>query len=111
MGKEEVVAAAVVSIQAAEAQALSDGLSSVYDAGLASAPVTDGTFTQADIDAAVAAKGVLDQAAIDDITAKLAALQTADDALKADDEALKAVNAGLQDVIEHVKALLFPPAA
>lgn len=96
MAKADVVAAAVVSIQAAEAQALSDGLGSVYDQGAQDQKASDGTFTQADIDAAVLAKSVSDQAAADALSAQVSALQ-------ADDDAKSKIIAGIQ-------ALLAPPA-
>lgn len=96
MGKADVVAAAVQSVQAAQVQALSDGLGAVYDQGGVDQKASDGTFTQADIDAAVAAKGVADQAAVDALTAQVSALQ-------ADDNAKTAI-------IQGIQALLNPPA-
>lgn len=95
MAKADVIAAAVVSIQAAEAQALSDGLGSVYDQGALDQKSSDGTFTQADIDAAVAAKGVSDQAAVDALTQQVSALQADDDAKS--------------KIIQGIQALLAPP--
>lgn len=95
MAKADVIAAAVVSIQAAEAQALSDGLGSVYDQGASDQKSSDGTFTQADIDAAVLAKGVSDQAAVDALTAQVSALQADDDAKS--------------KIIQGIQALLAPP--
>lgn len=93
MAKADVVAAGVVSVQAAEAQGLSDGLGAFYDQVVANVPVSG--FTQADIDAAVLAKGVSDQAAADALSAQVSALQ-------ADDDAKSKIIAGIQ-------ALLNPP--
>lgn len=94
MAKADVVAAAVLAVQNGEAQVLNDQFSSVFDQGEASG--NGPGFTQADIDAAVAAKGVQDQAAVDALSAQVSALQ-------ADDDSKTKIIAGIQ-------ALLSPPA-
>lgn len=89
MAKEDALSAHSSAVVTA------DGL--LYDAGfadgVASVPAsTPGTFVQADIDAAVAAKGVADQAALDDMKAQL--------------DASVAKDAADMALIDKIKALL-----
>jgi hypothetical protein len=95
MAKADVVAAQKAAVLAGQDAALEAGLEAAYDGGAADQKESDGSFTQADIDAAVAAKGVSDQAAVDALTAQVSALQ-------ADDDAKTKIIAGIQ-------ALLLPP--
>ncbi len=109
MAKTDVIAAAVAAIQSGEAQVLNDQLGSVFDSGLASAPVgSGGGFTQADIDAAVAAAQGVDAAALAaaqaDFTAKMATLQTSLDAMTAKEQMEETAVAGLQTAIASVQA-------
>ncbi len=55
MGKADTVSAQLAAIQTAETQALTDGLGVCYDQGGIDQKASDGTLTQADLDAAVAA--------------------------------------------------------
>ncbi len=59
MGKSDAVAAGVSAFQTAETQALTDALGNAYDAGATDQKASDGSFTQADIDKAVAAAQAL----------------------------------------------------
>lgn len=95
MAKADVVAAAKAQLVAAESDAQDAALGVAYDGGALDQKSSDGTFTQADIDAAVLAKGVSDQAAVDALSAQVSALQ-------ADDDAKSKIIAGIQ-------ALLNPP--
>lgn len=76
MAKTDVVSAGIAAIQSAETQALSDQLGIAYDAGATDQKASDGTFTQADIDAAVTAAQAVDAQA-------LAAAQATSDAAQA----------------------------
>lgn len=55
MGKEDTIAAQKAAITQAQDQALTDGLGACYDQGAQDQKASDGTLTQADIDAAVTA--------------------------------------------------------
>ncbi len=77
MAKADVVAAAVAAVQAGEVQVLNDQFGSVYDAAALEQKASDGTLSQADLDAAVAAVKEVDAQA-------LAAAQAAGDAALAD---------------------------
>lgn len=121
MSKEDVVSAAVSSIQSAQAQALSDGLGSVYDAGLAAAPVATGGLSQADVDAAVAAAQAADAQALADAqaaaAAALAAVQSQLDQMTAKEQLEEAAVSGLQSsvvavqaALDAIKALIVPSA-
>ena len=72
MAKVDVVAAAMQMILTEQNQALTDGLGSAYDGGATDQKASDGSFTQADIDAAV-------KAATDPLNAQVASI-TAQDA-------------------------------
>lgn len=103
MAKTDVVSAGVSNIQSGEVSLYQQELGKAYDGGfsdgVASVPpvqTTPGTFTQADIDAAVAADKAQLQPQIDSLTAQVSALQ-------ADDDAKTKIIAGIQ-------ALLAPPA-
>lgn len=66
MAKSDVVAAQLQAILSAETQAISDGLSACYDQGAIDQKASDGTLTQADLDAAI-------KAATDPLNAQIAA--------------------------------------
>ena len=71
MAKSDFIAAQLVSIQAAQAQAISDGLGATWDESATEQKSSDGTLTQADLDAAVAA-------AVGPLNDQIAALTTQD---------------------------------
>ena len=77
MSKEQIVADGVAGIQAGQVQVLSDQLGLVYDAAALEQKASDGTLSQADVDAAVAAAQAVDAQA-------LAAAQAASDAALAE---------------------------
>lgn len=134
MAKEDVVAAGVVAVQAADAQALVDQLGIAYDAGALDQKASDGTLSQGDVDAAVSAAlasakvesdAVLaaDQAvdaealaaAHAEADAKLAEVQTALDALTAKEQLEEAAVAdvgakilSVQAAFDAIKAILVP---
>lgn len=134
MGKAELISAAVLSIQGAQTQALSDGLGGVYDAGLAdgvaSVPPPDAD-EQAKIDAAVAtavaplnqqisdltAKDAGDVQALSDAQAAMADLQSKFDALSGKESVEAGVISGLQGSLASLQAAvatlagLVPPVA
>ncbi len=120
MAKEEVVAAQLAAIQSAQTQALVDGLGAVYDQAALDQKAADGTLSQADVDAAVAAAQAVDAQALADATAQfnsdLAAVQTALDDMTAkeamEEEAVKAVQASIDSVQASFDAIraLFPAA-
>lgn len=92
--RDEAIASAKQSVIAGQDQALNDGLGACYDQGLADAggqTTTPGSFTQADIDAAVAAAQAVDAQALAD--AKTAA-----------DAALADIQSKLDDVTGKAKA-------
>ncbi len=68
MAKADVVQAQLAAIQTAETQAITDGLGACYDQGAVDQKASDGTLTQADLDAAV-------KAATDPLNAQIATLQ------------------------------------
>lgn len=106
--KDDAVAAALVAVQAGETQVLTDQLGAVYDQGEAQG--TGPGFTQADIDAAVAAAQAVDatalQAAQADASAKLAVLQGSLDALTAKEAPEAQLIASLQSSAVSLKAAL-----
>lgn len=119
MAKTDVVAAALAAIQAGETQVLSDTLSSVYDQALAAAGSAPGSFTQSDIDAAVAAAQAVDAKALSDAQAQgasaLAALQASLDQMtqkeQLEEKAVADVSAKIDQVqasFDAIKALLSP---
>lgn len=114
MARADVQAAGLAAIQAADAQAISDNLGVAYDAGATDQKASDGTFTQADIDAAVAAQAASDNAAIVAAQAAQANLQASLDALSAKEapEAalLQQISAGASALQAALSALLAPPA-
>lgn len=120
--KSDAVANAVTAIQAGELQVLNDQLGLVYDAGLAETGGTGGggtgTFTQSDIDAAVAAAQSIDTQALADAQAafdtKFAQVQTDLDAMTTkeglEEKSVKDVQASIDSVqaaFDAIKAL-FP---
>lgn len=129
MAKLDVVQAQLQVIQAAEVQALTDGLGACYDQGMANAGGTPGTFTQADIDAAVsAAVGPLndqilgltaqdqaDQASLQDAQAAMSDLQSKFDALAQKENVESGIIAGLQsslstlqDIVSQLQSIQLP---
>lgn len=89
MNKVDAVAAFVKAVQEGEAQLLIAQGGALYDAGEAAG--SGPGFSQADIDAAVLAKGVSDQAAVDALSAQVSALQADDDAKAKIIEGIKAL--------------------
>lgn len=110
MAKQDVISAGVIAIQAAEAQALSDQLGLAYDAGAVDQKASDGTLTQADLDAAVSAAKAVDAQAMSDAKAAsdaaLADLQAKLDALSQKEGQEAGVIAGLQSSVAAVQASL-----
>ena len=126
MGKAEAVAAQLAAVLAGQNQALSDGLGACYDAGLADAPAPPpaGGFSQADLDAAVAAavgplQAKISQDAADlsaaqaDCAQKLAELQAALDAMTAKElgeeglvSQLQGSVAAVQDALDKIKSFV-----
>lgn len=117
MVKADVVAAAVISIQGAQSQALSDGLGAVYDQGAVDQKASDGTLTQADLDAAIAAAvgplnsqiAALQAQDASDIAAgqaALATLQASFDALSVKEASEAGVVSGLQGSIGSIQGAL-----
>lgn len=113
--KDDAVAAAVAAITAGQAQVLADQIGSVFDQGEAIG--TGPGFTQADIDAAVAAAVAPLNQSISDLTAKdasdiqagtdaLAALQASFDKMSADKAVEDGVIAGLQSAKDSLAAVL-----
>ncbi len=104
MAKEDIVQAGVGAIQSGVVQVYSDELGKAYDGGfqdgVASVPVSEGGFSQEQLDQAVA-DGVAAQKAADDL---------ADAQLKADFDALVSKEAVEAELIGKLKALLFPAA-
>lgn len=92
MAKQDVIDSGVANVQAAEVQALKDALSAAYDQGATDQKASDGTLTQADVDAAV-------KAAVDPLNAQIAS----DAAALADSQA-KAVSA-VADVQSKLDAM------
>lgn len=69
--KADIVSQAVAAIQAGEAQVMSDAIGAAVDEAALEQKASDGTLTQADLDAAV-------KAASDPLNAQIAALQAQD---------------------------------
>jgi hypothetical protein len=127
MAKVIIVGAAKAALLAAQDGAIDTALSSAYDGGAVDQKVSDGTLTQADLDAAVkAATDPLNAQIASDATALAAAHADADaaaasakaalDAMTADDAVKsKAVSdlqgsvAAVQAALDSIKALLSPP--
>lgn len=125
MAKEDVVAAGVKAIQDGEVQVLTDTLGSVFDQGLASAPVGGGDptkiFSQEELDQKVAevlaADELLDQEALAaaqaaaqvQIDALSVALQEMTDKYGAEHEALQGFKdkiTDLQTALDLLKSLI-----
>jgi hypothetical protein len=108
--KAETVQAGVAQVQQAQTQALSDALGAAYDAGATDQKGLDGSFTQMDIDRAVAdAQGVdaaAFQAAQDKSTKALADIQAKVDALAAKEGQEASVIAGFQKSVTGLQAAL-----
>lgn len=135
MAKEDVVAAQLVAIQAAETQAISAGLGACYDQGALDQKASDGTLSQGDLDAAVAAavaplndqisaltaqdasdkQALVDAqasaaSAIADMQSKLDAAIAADVGDKKLVSDLQGAVAAVQTALDNIKAALTPPA-
>lgn len=110
MSKVDVVAAGVAAIQSGQAQVLTDQLGLVYDAAALEQKASDGTLSQADVDAAVAAAQAVDAKALADAQAAgalaLADLQSKMDALAAKEGQEASVIAGLQAAKDQLAAAL-----
>ena len=124
MAKSDTVATQLAAIQTAETQAITDGLGACYDQGAVDQKASDGTLTQADLDAAVAAavaplntqiatltaQDAADVQALADAQAKavsdLAALQAQLDAAVSADVADKALVSNLQGAVAAVQTSL-----
>lgn len=112
MAKEDVVAAGVLAVQAAEEQALKDQLGIAYDAGALDQKAADGTLSQADLDAAVAqavaAVQSVDAQALAEAQANaqgdLSLVQSALDAMTAKEQLEEKVVSDLNDAIQAVQA-------
>lgn len=91
MAKADAVSAAILMIQNEQAQALTDGVGSAYDAGASDQKAADGTGTSPS-----------DQAVIDGLNAQVAAL-TAQDA--SDVASLRAAQASLASVQQQLSDL------
>lgn len=117
--KQDTVSAQKAIILQAQAQALEAGLGACYDQGLADAPPAGVGFTQADIDAAVAAAQAVDAQALAAAQAQaqsdIAAVQSALDAMTSKEQleegAVADVKASILQVqasFDAIKALLVP---
>ncbi len=117
MSKVDLVAAGLAAVQAGEVQVLSDQLGLMYDAAAQEQKASDGTLTQADLDAAVKAatdplnakiaQDATDLAAAQaDAATKLAAVQASLDAMTAQDLTDKAVVTNFQGAIAALQAAL-----
>lgn len=95
MAKADVVAAQKAAVLAGQDASLEAGLEAAYDGGALDQKASDGSFTQADIDAAKASQLAADQATIDGLTQQVQALQVDDDAKS--------------KLIQAIQALLAPP--
>jgi class 3 adenylate cyclase len=94
MSKEQIVSDVVAEIQAGVVELYTAKVGEAIDKALAEVPAQTGSFTQADIDAAVQAQKDADA--------------SADAQLKSDFDALVAKEQVEAGVIEKMKALLFP---
>jgi hypothetical protein len=134
MSRDQIIADALSAIQAGQAQVLSDSVSAAVDASALEQKSSDGTLSQSDVDAAVAAavaplnqqlsdlsaKDALDmQAAVDAKAAgdaSVAAIQAQLDSLSAAKSVEDGVIAGLNSSIASIQGALdalhalFPPA-
>ncbi len=124
MGKSDFVAQQLAAIQSGQTQVISDALGATFDEGALEQKASDGTLTQGDVDAAVAAAVAPLNAQIADLTAKdaadvqaladaqakavsdLAALQGLLDAAVSADVADKALVSNLQGSIAAVQTSL-----
>lgn len=120
MGKQETVSAQKAAVLAGQDAALESGLETCYDQGAVDQKASDGTLTQADLDAAVAAavgplndqivaltaQDASDVAALGVAQAAVTGLQAQVDALTAEDAADKAVVANFQNSIAALQAAL-----
>ena len=110
MAKQDVVSAGVAAIQAADAQALTDQLGIAYDAGATDQKASDGSFTQADIDKAVASAQAVDATAMAAAKAAsdsaIADLQTQLSALSTKEGQEAGVIASLQSSVKNIQDAL-----
>jgi len=120
LGQDQVVQQALALIQQEQSQALVDGLNMAYTGGATDQKASDGTFTQADIDAAVkaatdplnaqiatiTAQDQTDQANLAAAQANLASVQQQLAAMTAQDQSDKALVANFQTSVAQLQASL-----
>lgn len=110
MGKVEAVAAMIAAVQAGQAQAMSDAGGALYDQAALDQKGIDGSFSQADIDKAVADAQAVDAKAMADAKAAsdaaLVDLQGKLDALAAKEGQEAGVIKGLQASKDALAAAL-----
>lgn len=118
MARADVITAGVAAIQTAEIQALSDQLGLAYDSGISDQKAVDGstgTFTQNDIDNAVAAAQAVDAVTLataqKQSAAALATLQASLDAETAKETSDTALIASLQSSVASVQSSIAALAA
>lgn len=110
MSKVDIVSAGVAAIQVGQTQVLTDQLGVVYDAAALEQKASDGTLSQADLDAAVAAAQAVDAQALADAKAAsdaaLAGLQSQLSVLATKEGQEASVIAGLQASKDALAAAL-----
>lgn len=110
MAKDDAVKTGVAAFQVAVVQVVADQIGAAYDTGATDQKASDGSFTQADIDAAVAAAQGIDAKELADAQVKassdLAALQASFDAMAAKDTSLQAQLDAVKSSVAALSALL-----
>jgi len=99
MAKADVVAAQKQAIIDGESAVIEQALGAAYDGGANDQKASDGSFTQADIDAAVAKAQADDQVVLQGVQQQLSDMT-------AKEQSEEQQVATLQDVISKIKALL-----
>lgn len=126
MAKSDVVAAQKAAVLAGQDAALEAGLEACYDQGAVDQKASDGTLTQADVDAAVKAavdplnaqiaadaQALADaqsqaQAAMADLQGKLDAMTAKEQSEEAIVQGLQSSAAAMQSALDALKAIIFP---
>lgn len=100
MARQDVIQQQLAAVQTSETQALTDALGAAYDQGATDQKASDGTLTQADLDAAVAA-------AVDPLNQQIAAFpaQQAAAVSAALDQAVGVVQSEETDLESKIQAL------
>lgn len=99
MSRDQIISDALAAISAGQAQVLSDAVSAAVDQSAIEQKASDGTLSQADVDAAVAAAVAPLNQQISDLQVKDAAdVQAAVDAKAAGDAAVAALQVQFDDL-------------